>query len=383
MKIVELHGVNYGNKGAQLMMLAVAQRLSSRPEPIGVAVSFRAGSFQQRRSDGLMHLMMAQKEEAKGLNHALRTGLKILPRSVRERTGLVSRDDVCAVIDASGFAYSDQWEDRHTRRMATWSEDLQRRGVPLIFMPQAFGPFERPSGRADMTTILDRASLVFARDDVSMAHLESLGGKRSTLKQAPDFTNLVKAPALAANPLPDKSLVLVPNSRMLDKVSPEQRDQFVPSLLKIADGARSAGLAPVILVHDATSDARLGAELAAASSQPLPVLSESDPLRLKAILAQASVVVGSRYHALVGALSSGTPTVALGWSHKYGELMKDYGLPEASLRATEPDKVLELIHRWADDARRSDASASILAHSATQKSLSEKMWADVEALLDA
>lgn len=35
------------------------------------------------------------------------------------------------------------------------------------------------------------------------------------------------------------------------------------------------------------------------------------------------MVIGSRYHSLVAALSCGVPCIAIGWSHKYAELMAE------------------------------------------------------------
>ena len=42
----------------------------------------------------------------------------------------------------------------------------------------------------------------------------------------------------------------------------------------------------------------------------------------KGILSDASGVISSRYHAAVGALTSGVPTLTIGWNSKYDELMR-------------------------------------------------------------
>ena len=52
---------------------------------------------------------------------------------------------------------------------------------------------------------------------------------------------------------------------------------------------------------------------------------------LKAVIARLDLLVGSRYHALVGALASGVPVCALGWAHKYAELLQPFGLAEFAL----------------------------------------------------
>jgi polysaccharide pyruvyl transferase WcaK-like protein len=50
--------------------------------------------------------------------------------------------------------------------------------------------------------------------------------------------------------------------------------------------------------------------------------------QVKSIISHLDLLIGSRFHALVGALSSHVPVVALGWSHKYVELLRDVGLED-------------------------------------------------------
>lgn len=49
---------------------------------------------------------------------------------------------------------------------------------------------------------------------------------------------------------------------------------------------------------------------------------------LKNIIASCKVIVASRYHACVAALSSGVPTLVVGWHYKYEELLHWYGQKE-------------------------------------------------------
>lgn len=47
-------------------------------------------------------------------------------------------------------------------------------------------------------------------------------------------------------------------------------------------------------------------------------------LEIKNIIASASLVIASRYHSCVAALSSGVPLLTIGWHYKYEELLKMY-----------------------------------------------------------
>jgi len=48
-------------------------------------------------------------------------------------------------------------------------------------------------------------------------------------------------------------------------------------------------------------------------------------MELKNIIASCEVLIGSRYHSCVAALSSGVPVLVIGWHYKYEELLQWYG----------------------------------------------------------
>jgi len=47
---------------------------------------------------------------------------------------------------------------------------------------------------------------------------------------------------------------------------------------------------------------------------------------VRKIIAACDVLVTSRFHAMVAGLSSCTPTMVVGWSHKYQETLSDFGM---------------------------------------------------------
>ena len=48
--------------------------------------------------------------------------------------------------------------------------------------------------------------------------------------------------------------------------------------------------------------------------------------QLQAMIGQCRFMVASRFHAMVFALSMQVPVMVVGWSHKYGEVMEQFGL---------------------------------------------------------
>jgi len=57
----------------------------------------------------------------------------------------------------------------------------------------------------------------------------------------------------------------------------------------------------------------------------------------KAVIGCAHLLVGSRYHSLIAALSMRVPCMAISWSHKYETLMEAVGLDESVCHAKDLD----------------------------------------------
>jgi len=162
---------------------------------------------------------------------------------------------------------------------------------------------------------------VFARDDVSLDYLQGLKADARIIRSV-DFTiGLVPS---SIEPLFDEPFAaIVPNAKLVTSGT-TTRDRYVEVLRGYVAVSRLEGLRPVVVVHE-DGDRDIADELAAL--EHIAVLADPDPLVLKAMLAQAAIVVASRFHAVVGALAMGVPSVALGWSHKYAELVSDFGVP--------------------------------------------------------
>jgi polysaccharide pyruvyl transferase WcaK-like protein len=69
---------------------------------------------------------------------------------------------------------------------------------------------------------------------------------------------------------------------------------------------------------------KLGAEL--------PVLDpRGDPRFARALIAQSTVFLASRFHSMIAALSQGVPVITVGWSHKYAEAAEPFGMEQYTL----------------------------------------------------
>ncbi|RIJ76903.1 polysaccharide pyruvyl transferase family protein [Nakamurella silvestris] len=309
---IDIRGTNTINKGAQLMLEATVERLSlhfklSTP-PIGSDYAIRAklGLYQT------MHDFKAPVALTKLGN--------LTPGFARRRFGIVPDSEITGVVDASGFAYSDSFGTARISREARYGISWRKRGIPKVMLPQAFGPFQNADSLKWYRMILEQADLVFVRDAVSAKYLADLG-VTTRIEGCCDFTiglSVPEIPRVVEGPF----AAIVPNYKMISQagLTPAGYRQLLRGYV---DSVRAAGLAAVLVIHE-RGDLDVCDELVA--SGDVEVFSSEHPRVLKAALGQAELTIASRFHAVVGSLSQGVPTLALGWSHKYLELLRDFAV---------------------------------------------------------
>lgn len=338
--IIQVTGTGTANKGAELLLIAIQQQLARLLPEAKLAVAPSFGSFDERARYGLRTVL---PEVPKG-----RWWLagKMMPRALRETSGLVSETDIDAVLDSSGFAFGDQLGAVRVQGFAQAVRRWKKQGKPVILLPQALGPFDVPEIRNAFEDIANHVDLIFARDRTSLGFASQLVTSAAKLAHAPDFTNLVECPSPKTNDKQSYLSLLVPNSQMIAKSAASHARLYIPFLARCHRHLKDIGLRPAVLLHDDRSDVRLVETLRQELNEDFVVLAEQDPIQLKATLGRARLVIGSRFHALVGAMSQAVPAIAVGWSHKYQMLLVDYGCTDAQLSVDCDDQQLaDLVSR--------------------------------------
>ncbi len=374
--IVDVNGCGAANKGAELMLVAIQQHYQNVNGRVKLAVERWFGSYEQRAAYGLYHKLSATKFGRSAL------AIRLMPSSFRRAYGLVAESDIDAVLDASGFAFGDQHGSKPCERMAENMRRWKRQGKPVVLLPQAFGPFSSPRIQDSFRQVVALADLVFARDPESLEHVQTLSPGNDRVKLAPDFTCLVAARA-PAQPLPAGRLaVLVPNHRMVEKTDAETAGQYVKFMTDCIGAVSQCGLEPLLLIHDTGADRPLAEQIAGESGRAVSIIEEPDPCVLKGILGRAHLVISSRFHALVSALSQAVPCLATGWSHKYQALLADYGCPECVVSVDVPvDEFACSIRKWTEEPSRTEIVVRLSAAAERQRRLTEAMWLDVDRMI--
>ncbi|QCB49910.1 polysaccharide pyruvyl transferase family protein [Rhodococcus sp. PAMC28707] len=368
MKQILLTGVNFQNQGAYMMLVAAADEIRRRNigQPV---IDIRWGSRVQKRSEGLGTLISIDELLAFRSLMADR-----LPFGLRSKLPFHTYKDIDGVVDASGFAFGDQWSHARLDARANRFRFFADRGVPVVILPQAFGPLHRTKSAAE--TVLGSSKLIYARDPESFAYLQELDSfSTANVKVSSDFTVTLKGRRPKAVPQDwGSSIVIVPNTNI---VSRGDGGRYLDVLAKIIQDANSINRPVIGLVHDTGKDREIFSALAERGLS-LSVIDGFDGLESKWILGSAKLVVSGRFHATVSALSQGVPTVIHGWSHKYEHLAKDFGVPEL---LASPYDLQETVTAVAIAESASDINERLLARKQVLAAGVVRMWDEVDETL--
>jgi len=365
----EIVGVHPANKGAVLMMEAIRARLTESFPNARFAVPL-AWPAEERLAKGLWSTPARtgrRPNQVTLLDHA--------PRKLQQSLGFIASRDIDVLLDASGFGYGDFWglgklRTRLTRRLEIW----KKAGKKAILLPQALGPFTGPGMADAFRDAIALLDLAFVRDAASLAFVEDVVPRRTNIHRAPDFTNLLH-PELPRRLEDVRGLsVLIPNEKMVTGKPDSVRATYLAFLKTAADIIAKSGRSAFILVHEGEKDRALARALNDSLDLPLRVVDEPSALVTKAIIAATELSVSSRFHGLVSGLSSAVPSLACGWSHKYLELMADYGCPDLVVDIERPDSWAGAVQRLIDSADSADFRQRLETRGEEERRKSEAMW---------
>jgi colanic acid/amylovoran biosynthesis protein len=366
------------NKGDALMLLAVVARLREAFPDAELVARHGAGDYSQRSRLGLFQLLF----------HSERMSPRRLAEWViaRYRTeyGIRTDADLTAMINFQGYRFADfGW--REVRRDYGDFKRRQRTGVQSIYLPQAYGPFERPEVRDRVSEMLNAASLVYARDALSVKYLKEIGVSR--VVQCPDMTIGFPDDILpgSCSGQPSKTAYIIPNCWMLSRAGishDEALEFYTGAISRIQQKCDSAGVSLRFMNHSPGQDGEVIRSINSHLKRPVAVVDEQDPLILKRLVRDSLFVFGSRYHSLVAALSQNVPAIGTSWAPKYEGLFSDYDMSGWLLARDDPGEQLDHLLDELFERDRYQAIATKLAdrNSVLKRSVAS-MWDSVRLAL--
>ena len=376
--IVEISGAGFHNMGAELMLVAARHELMSWRFVSDVAINFRIGTRRQRSEAGTSSVLRLDSDR-EWARRAISLVAEATPGALLGIRGAYRPTSVGALVDASGFAFGDQWGPGAANAKAHLFESYAEAARPIVLLPQAFGPFERSEVARAAFNALNRVDLMFARDPESLAHVRGLGLTRPRIEMAADFTNLIEpAPADLAAP----TVIVIPNGRMTQMVDGVTDDRYARFLAACASTALSCGFDVVAMAHEAM-DIVYAETLSSRLGGAVRVQRIEDAVASKAIIGGASLVISSRFHGLVNALSQSVPAIGTSWSHKYAQLAQDYGCPEAIWDIDPPDVVEPRLREWLSTDRLAARRITLGSRSTALKEATRSMWTEVRSTISS
>ncbi|MDO6548921.1 polysaccharide pyruvyl transferase family protein [Pseudoalteromonas carrageenovora] len=373
--MVEVKGIGLPNRGAELMLLALIEQFESR----GIDASFVVEPLGDYKTRTKYNLFQKSRFFGKGYNFGW--PFSLFPKIIREKYGIVNKNEIDLVIDASGFAYGDKWGAKLINdRLGKEIDYFKNKKVKVILLPQAFGSFKDKAVAEASKKIFEKVDILMARDNVSFKYVKELGDFKN-LTQFPDFTNLVKPEEVPKYAELKGRACVIPNFQMIKRGS--AGEQYAKTLAAAIENLERLNKKPYLLIHEGVRDLELAHSVNALLKTPVEIIDPQDALEIKSIISKSSILIGSRFHGIVSALSTGVPVIAMGWSHKYEMLLQEYGVEEL-LVEVDKDKVNALASKIIeDDEYRKECLLKINTSSKKLKLLSETMWEQVFKVISA
>lgn len=380
-KFIEIKGVQFVNKGAELMLYAIIEQIETRWPGAQIVLAPNPYSPYQERVKVNAFQKLSLRKNRFDLNRLAYRLPASIRRYLRHSWGIITEADIDLVFDASGFAYGDQWGALKIKHLAGELKRYQQHGIPYVFLPQALGPFTRTNDVKYLKDALPRATFIAARESTSFENVKAIIGEAPNLYQFPDFTNLVSGILPDYYTQGDSKVLFIPNSNMVGERNthkPEWKSTYVDVFANAIKIVKQKGLTPVLLNHEGKGDGELCEQIRERSGLAVDIIEEPHPLKVKGIIGASKAVVCSRFHGCVSALSQAVPCLGTSWSHKYERLFEDYDASELLLTPeVTPERVEALL-----DTTNSESIKNRLNENAQKlKSDSKKLWQTITDLI--
>jgi colanic acid/amylovoran biosynthesis protein len=350
-----------GNLGVSALFLSVLQGIASRLPEASITVfdegwgarshtiATPRGPFQYRGCGAHYSKRLYRPESMWNIRASCRLG-------GFGNAGARAVLDADAILDVSGGdSFTDLYGTKRFRAVTLSKQIALENDVPLILLPQTYGPFASAHHKNVAESIVRRATMAWARDHRSFEILQELAGDDfdpARHREGVDvaFALEAKAPAL---PLPD------PLDRWLEDRACAMVGINISGLLynDPTRAARQYGLRAdyrqvihhlierllrqyecriVLIPHVVLPDGHLESDITACedvfkhcrslSDRRLVVAPAfGDPREAKWLISRCDWFCGTRMHSAIAALSSAVPTAAIAYSDKVQGVFESCG----------------------------------------------------------
>lgn len=376
--VIQIDGGSSTNKGAQLMMVAVIQELKSRFPSATLWVNnrmpdeqlikeFYGKNYKILRSDSFYRIV--SKWHLVRICNAFSRKLAMY---LTEKHAVKGAD---VILNIGGFQFGDQWNHNSTN-VANWRDYLtqqHRYGAKIIFLPQAFGPFEKPGSKRMLKILNDGADMLIARDEVSYNYLLEGGANRGNVFLFPDFTASVTPKTTSFSYKYAGQVCIIPNSKIF-QAGTMDKDSYLAAITKVILHIQDKGYSVYLLNHEGKGDYLLCQAISDMTKNDIPVVTGLNALETKGVIATSRLVISSRFHGVANSMSSGVPCLATSWSHKYLKLLEEYGQGNCLLNFRDIGNALHQVDNMLEENLNASIREVLHTKNNDVKSKNQAMW---------
>jgi polysaccharide pyruvyl transferase WcaK-like protein len=344
------------NKGAAAMAESVVEHLHEYvgPAEFTLLTTYPKDDATKTRDMrgvevlGLEPLRLALVEFPLALLASISRALRIPRGWVRTRGCRAILDSDC-VIDVAGISFVDGRGIPITVYNALMTAVPLLLGTPTVKAAQAMGPFRKQPNRTLAKLTLPHLAAICARGAGTREHLDEL--KLNNVHNVADLAFTLPTAEVLPFSIEERiahcknEYVLVMPSSVVKGLYQKQGGNYVDAMVElIKEIRRSTGRTVVVAPHSLRvgkpegrmNDGPVCDEIIARLQDDSEVIGISDDLysaELRRLVADSRILVTSRFHAMISGLATATPTIVLGWSHKYREVLDLFGASEYGLDA--------------------------------------------------
>lgn len=343
-----------GNKGAAAMLEAAIEGLSSRnPDAQFVLFSMYPEEDRKLNRYDQLEIVEASPFQLGVVIITLALIYKLLPPLrgyLRRRSrALGALTSSCVLLDQGGITFADGREKFLLYNVASILPALFT-GLPVVKCAQAVGPFENPINRLVAKAFLPRLELIVTRGRITHELAERMALPNIVSGADLAFTLPGRESPDGGDTPGDRAAgrVGLSPSVVLQKKVDRGGGDYVEDMAGFIEYLAGCGRQVVLFPHsvrtgtEATHNndlplcraiySKLGADL---REKTQFIEAEYASQELRNLISTCEVLVTSRFHAMVSGLATATPTLVMGWSHKYDEVLEMFGAAQWALPHSE------------------------------------------------
>ena len=264
-------------------------------------------------------------------------------------------------LDTSGISFSDGREKYLIYNVLSLLPALILK-CRIVKMPQALGPFKNKINRYCSSLVLPKMKLICARGAATCNYLKDLGLKNYSFY--PDIAFSLKTSPLDKQNISSyidlsyKQFIGLSPSQVVYRLCNKNGIDYLKILKDVTEKLIEKNYKVVVFAHSIRTQTKKThnndlplikkfAEMLEDHDHLCFVEKDHTAAELRELIGSFDLLIASRFHAVISAICTYTPVITLGWSHKYEEVLSEFGIGDYAVSYNDlcSGKLLALIDK--------------------------------------